>query len=38
MKSKLLDFLLDENEINKIAKKVGLCQRIRKFKPMDLLK
>ena len=38
MKSKLLDFLLDEKEINKIAKEVGLCKRIRKFKPIDLLK
>ena len=38
MKSKLLDFLLDEKEINKIAKEIGLCKRIRKFKPIDLLK
>ena len=38
MKSKYLNFLLNENEINKIAKEVGLCTRIRKFKPMDLLK
>lgn len=38
MESKYLNFLLDENEINRIANEVGLCKRIRKFKPMELLK
>ncbi|MGL5050306.1 MAG: hypothetical protein ACRC6A_05345 [Fusobacteriaceae bacterium] len=38
MKSKYINFLLNENEINKIAKEVGLCTRIRKFTPMELLK
>ncbi|MGL4998908.1 MAG: hypothetical protein ACRC5T_08085 [Cetobacterium sp.] len=38
MESKCLKFLLNESEINKIAKEVGLCTRIRKFTPMELLK
>lgn len=38
MESKYINFLLDENEINKIAKEVGLCIRIRKFTPIELLK
>ena len=38
MESKYLNFLLDENEINKIAKEVGLCKRIRTFTPLELLK
>ena len=38
MESKYINFLLNENEINKIAKKVELCTRIRKFTPMELLK
>ena len=38
MESKYLNFLLDENEINRIAKEVGLCKRIRKFTPLELLK
>ena len=33
MESKYLNFLLDENEINKIAKEVGLCKRIRTLLP-----
>ena len=36
MESKYLNFLLDENEINKIAKEVGLCKRIRTFTPLGL--
>lgn len=38
MESKYLNFLLDENEINRIAKEVGLCKRIRAFTPLELLK
>ena len=38
MESKYLNFLLDENEINKITKEVGLCKRIRTFTPLELLK
>ena len=38
MESKYLNFLLDENEINRVAKEVGLCKRIRKFTPLELLK
>ncbi|MGL5988225.1 IS4 family transposase [Cetobacterium sp.] len=38
MKSKCLNFLLNEEEINRIAKEVGLCKRIRKFSPIQLLK
>ena len=38
MKSKCLNFLLNEEEINSIAKEVGLCKRIRKFSPVQLLK
>lgn len=38
MKSKCLNFLLNEEEINHIAKEVGLCKRIRKFNPVQLLK
>ena len=38
MESKYLNFLLNENEINRIANEVGLCKRIRKFTPMELLK
>ncbi|MGL4910177.1 MAG: IS4 family transposase [Cetobacterium sp.] len=38
MKSKCLNFLLNEEEINSIAKEVGLCKRIRKFTPIQLLK
>ncbi|MGL4999133.1 MAG: hypothetical protein ACRC5T_09220 [Cetobacterium sp.] len=38
MESKCLKFLLNESEINKIAKEVGLCIRIRKFTPVKLLK
>lgn len=38
MESKYINFLLNEIEINKIAKEVGLCTRIRKFTPMELLK
>lgn len=38
MESKYLNFLLDENEINRIANEVGLCKRIRKFTPLELLK
>lgn len=38
MKSKCLNFLLNEQEINSIAKEVGLCKRIRKFNPVQLLK
>ena len=38
MESKYLNFLLDENEINRIAKEVGLCRRIRTFTPIELLK
>ena len=38
MESKYLNFLLDENEINRIAKRVGLCKRIRTFTPLELLK
>ncbi|MGL4998622.1 MAG: hypothetical protein ACRC5T_06600, partial [Cetobacterium sp.] len=36
MESKCLKFLLNESEINKIAKEVGLCTRIRKFTPMGV--
>ena len=38
MESKYLNFLLDENEINRVAKEVGLCKRIRKFTHLELLK
>ncbi|MGL4534188.1 MAG: hypothetical protein ACRCUA_03930 [Fusobacteriaceae bacterium] len=38
MESKCLKFLFNESEINKIAKEIGLCTRIRKFIPMKLLK
>lgn len=38
MKSKCLNFLLNEEEINRIAKDVGLCKRICKFKHLQLLK
>lgn len=38
MESEYLNFLLNQEEINKIAKEVGLCRRIRKFNPMELLK
>lgn len=38
MESKYLNFLLNENEINRIANEVGLCKRVRKFTPMELLK
>ena len=38
MESKYFNFLLDENEINRIAKEVGLCRRIRTFTPIELLK
>ncbi len=38
MESKYLNFLLNENEINRIANEVGLFKRIRKFTPMELLK
>ena len=38
MESKYLNFLLNENEIDRIANEVGLCKRIRKFTPMELLK
>lgn len=38
MESKYLNFLLYENEINRIAKEVGLCRRIRTFTPLELLK
>ena len=38
MESKYLNFLLDENEINRIAKEIGLCKRIRTFTPLELLK
>ena len=38
MESKYLNFLLDENEINRVAKEVGLCKRIRKFTPLEHLK
>lgn len=38
MKSKCLNFLLNEEEINRIAKEVGFCKRIRKFSPIQLLK
>ncbi len=36
MESKYLNFLLDENKVNRIANEVGLCKRIRKFTPMGL--
>ena len=38
MTSKYLDLLLNEEYINELALKVGLCKRIRKIKPLELLK
>ncbi|MGL4534842.1 MAG: hypothetical protein ACRCUA_07275 [Fusobacteriaceae bacterium] len=38
MQSKCLKILLNESEINKIAKEVGLCTRNRQFTPIELLK
>ena len=38
MQLDLLEYLLNEEKINEIARKVGLCKRIRKFKPINLLK
>ena len=38
MTSKYLDLLLNEEYINELAFKVGLCKRIRKIKPLELIK
>ena len=38
MTSKYLDLLLNEEYINELALKVGLCKRIRKIKPLELVK
>jgi len=38
MTSKYLDILLNEDYLNELANNVGLCKRIRKITPLDLVK